>query len=288
MRWPQDARDWPLTDYSRLVVSRPHRWHVQQTGVGPSILLIHGAGGATHSWRDVMPILARQFHVIAVDLPGQGFTQMGGRQRCNLRHMAEDLSHLVRAENWQLTALIGHSAGAAIALEMAATPPFSTMPIVGINPALGNFKGVAGWLFPFMAKVLAMNPLTARIFAATSSAPGRVARLVEGTGSHLDAQGLALYQRLASDRVHVDATLAMMSQWSLDALLRRLGQINNPTLFFAADLDKAVPPETATLAASQMPNARVLSLPGLGHLAHEEAPELVADQILEFLGVVRG
>ena len=50
------------------------RWHVQMMGTGPQVLLLHGAGAATHSWRDVAPLLARDFTVIAPDLPGHGFT----------------------------------------------------------------------------------------------------------------------------------------------------------------------------------------------------------------------
>jgi len=118
MKWPKDADGWPLKDHSRLVLHRPHRWHVQEAGKGDTLLLIHGAGGATQSWRHLFPILARTNHVVAVDLPGQGFTQMGAQQRCGLDHMAEDLLSLVRNQGWQPKAVIGHSAGAAIALRM--------------------------------------------------------------------------------------------------------------------------------------------------------------------------
>jgi len=91
MRWPQDAKDWPLAQYSRQVLHRPHRWHIQEAGEGALILLIHGAGGATQSFRGIFPILAQTNRVIAVDLPGQGFTQLGAQQRCGLDHMSEDL-----------------------------------------------------------------------------------------------------------------------------------------------------------------------------------------------------
>ena len=92
MDWPRDLPNWPNAALSRLVPNRPHRWHVQESGTGPLILLIHGAGGATHSWRDILPDLARNFHVVALDLPGQGFTALGSRQRCGLEMMAEDIA----------------------------------------------------------------------------------------------------------------------------------------------------------------------------------------------------
>ena len=64
--------------YSRQVMHRPHRWHIQEAGKGPLLLLIHGAGGATHSFRSLFPLLAQTSRVVAVDLPGQGFTHKIG------------------------------------------------------------------------------------------------------------------------------------------------------------------------------------------------------------------
>ena len=97
MKWPDDLADWPMADVSRKVLCRPHRWHVQDAGTGDTILLIHGAGGATQSWRGIFPLLAQTHRVIAIDLPGQGFTEIGARGRCGLRHMAEDIAALMES-----------------------------------------------------------------------------------------------------------------------------------------------------------------------------------------------
>lgn len=283
VRWPRDATGWPLTEHSRMVLHRPHRWHVQEAGSGPTLLLIHGAGGATQSWRGLFPLLSADHHVVAIDLPGQGFTQLGGRQRCGLETMSDDIRRLIDSEGWQPDALIGHSAGAAICLRLAQgcdAPP----PVIGINAALGHFKGVAGWLFPVMAKLLALAPFTADLFTRTSATPDQVARLIKGTGSEIGPEGLALYGRLARDRAHVDATLAMMAQWSLDDLLSDLPQIAARTLLIVGESDLAVPPETSRNAAARLPDAGVAALPGLGHLAHEEDPDAVAALIRTHLG----
>lgn len=282
MRWPEDATGWPHAAQSRQILVRPHRWHVQDMGQGPLILLLHGAGGATQSWRDVMPLLAEGHRVIAVDLPGQGFSQSGARGRFGLAPMAQDLASLATDQGWQPDALVGHSAGAALALELARIAPWPHTPIVGINAALANFNGVAGWLFPLIAKALALNPLSAALFAASSKAPGRVERLIAGTGSSLDAEGIALYRRLASDRTHVDATLSMMAQWSLDGLLGSLDSMSNPVLLLTGERDKTVPPDTSAKAAARLPNGQHDSLGPLGHLAHEEAPDLVVARIRRF------
>ncbi len=275
--------DWPHRAASRQIAVATHRWHVQVMGSGPQLLLIHGAGGATHSWRALMPILSQTHTVIAPDLPGQGFTTLGRRNRCGLDAMAEDLAALCAAQDWKPRAIIGHSAGAAIALRMAEILPDPPGAIVAINAALGPFEGVAGWLFPLFAKLLALNPLVPRLFARFSGGPDRTRTLLASTGSALDDIGVRLYARLTSDPAHVDATLAMMSQWNLTGLLSRLPGIAVPALLITSPRDQAVPPATSDRAAARMPDAQVLSIPGYGHLVHEENGAIVADAILPFL-----
>lgn len=279
MRWPKDAHGWPMAEHSRFVLHRPHRWHVQEAGKGRTLLLLHGAGGATQSWRGLFPLLAQDHHVIAVDLPGQGFSQSGARDRLGLVPMAEDLTRLIADQGWQIDTIIGHSAGVPLALETGKPD----QKIVGINGALSTFKGVAGFLFPTMAKLLAALPFTADLFSATASSRESVTRLIENTGSDLKAEDLEFYRRLIKDRSHVDGTLAMMAQWDLDPLLDRLPNIAMQTLLMAGANDRAVPPETSRKAAQKLPNATFELIPDLGHLMHEEDPRQIADRINAFL-----
>jgi len=272
---------------SEQIYCHPHRWHVQRIGEGPQLLLLHGTGGSTHSFRDLAPVLASDFQVIAVDLPGQGLSQLGARQRSGLVPMADDMAALCRAQGWVPFAVIGHSAGAAVALRMAQYLAPETV-IVGINAALGNFKGMAGILFPVMARILAMTPFTSVVFARSIGTSARVRTLLDSTGSRLSDTGVALYRQLLADPNHVDAALLMMAQWSLDGLLQDLGCIHNPVQLIVGERDRAVPPATSDEAARRLPNASVTRFSGLGHLAHEEDPEAIATTILAFLNAVRG
>ncbi|MBN2907705.1 MAG: alpha/beta fold hydrolase [Rhodobacteraceae bacterium] len=283
MDWERDGADWPNRDHSRFVRHRPHLWHIQQAGQGPVVLLLHGTGGASHSWRDVFPLLARHYTVVALDLPGQGFSKMGARQRCGLDGMSQDIAALLAGENLLPDAIIGHSAGAALALRLVrdlARPPKA---IVGINAALENFKGMAGFLFPMMAKMMALNPLSASEVSRWLGTAPNVSQLIGMIGSRLTPEGLALYHRLVADRHHTDATLAMVSQWTLEGLSHDLPGIDIPTLLIVGDADRAVAPETSVKAAARMPRAEVAHFPGLGHLAHEEAPVEVTARIEAFL-----
>lgn len=278
MDWQRDLPGWPLGELSRRISHRPHQWHVQETGTGPLVLLLHGAGASTHSWRGVIPLLARTRHVIALDLPGQGFSHAGTRTRLGLADMTSDIAALCDSEGWRPALVLGHSAGGAIALNLATrltTPAGDPPDIACINAALGRFEGVAGWLFPMLARLLALNPLTATLFTLGADKTARARRLIGGTGSVLSPEGLALYARLIGDRAHVDGTLQMMAQWDVSPLLDRLPAIPNRCLLLAGARDLAVPPATSERAAGRLPRARSLCLDGLGHLAHEEDPERV-------------
>lgn len=251
-------------------------------------MLLHGAGGATQSFRHLAPLLAEHFDVIMLDFPGQGFTRLGTRQRSGLRETTEDVDGLLKAMDASPKLIVAHSAGAAVALSLAETR--NDVAVIGVNPALGRFDGVAGWLFPLLAKLLALNPFVPSLFARLSRATGRVDGLLASTGSRLDPAGTALYQRLIEDRDHVDGTLLMMASWSVDALLDRLPRLSVPVLFLLGARDGAVPNRVAHDAARLLPNAQVQTFPGEGHLLHETAPEAVSGEVVQFaieLGLIQ-
>ena len=276
--------NWPHRAASRHIASRPHLWHVQVMGDGPLLLLLHGAGGATHSWRHLMPILAASYKVVALDLPGQGFTRLGARGRCGVDAMAADIVALCDDQGWHPAAIIGHSAGAAVALRMAELRP--PVVVIGINAALGSFDGTAGWLFPFMAKMLSITPMVPQIFSKLSGTPARVKTLLASTGSDIGADGEAQYLTLIRMAGHVDGTLTMMAQWQLDGLLSRLPAQQAACLLITSDGDKAVPPSVSINAVGKIPQAMHVAIPGFGHLVHEEAAMTVSDIILPYLGRV--
>ena len=281
MRAPPIPADWPYRAASRHIACKPHLWHVQEVGAGPVVLLLHGAGGATHSFRHLIPLLIPQYRIVALDLPGQGLSVLGARGRCGLDPVAEDIAALIRHQGWQPFAIIGHSAGAAIAQRLAEILPLNA--VVGINSALGAFEGVEGWLFPVMAKALALTPFVPSLFSKLAGTPTQVRQLIATTGSTLDEEGLALYLHLMQKPAHVSATLAMMAQWNLTPFLRRLKDQKVPSLLLTASNDRAVPPTVSARAAQVMPNATWHDIAGYGHLVHEEAAELVAAPILAFL-----
>ncbi|MGI4878871.1 MAG: alpha/beta fold hydrolase BchO, partial [Janthinobacterium lividum] len=186
-RWRTDGADWPNREASRFVAAGGVRWHVQVAGDGPVVLLLHGTGAASHSWRDIIPDLARDYTVVAPDLPGHGFSSAIGAP--TLPAMAKAVAALVAELRLEPALVVGHSAGAAIGLRVAIDA--HPVPLVSFNGALLPFPGVAAKLFPAMAKLLFVNPLVPAIFALQARGPGVVAKFLErATGSKIDARGV--------------------------------------------------------------------------------------------------
>ncbi|XBO38521.1 alpha/beta fold hydrolase BchO [Alsobacter sp. KACC 23698] len=278
--WERDGRDWPNREASRFVRAGGLRWHVQVMGEGPPLLLLHGTGAATHSWRSLAPLLAERFTVVAPDLPGHGFTSPFPRGRPSLTGMARAVADLLAELELAPQVAVGHSAGAAIEIRMTLDGAIAPALLVGLNGALLPFGGIAGQLFPPMAKVLFLNPLAPRLFSWAADR-GQVERLLRNTGSKIDERGLELYGRLFRTPGHVAGALGMMANWDLESFERDLGRLATPTLLLVGGNDQAVLPDVSFQVRDRLADSTVKVLRGLGHLAHEEDPAQVAALILE-------
>ena len=154
--------------------------------------------------------------------------------------------------------------------------------VVSLAGALRPYGGdAARWLSP-VAKLLFLNPFTPRLFAWRAGDPDSVARLIRNTGSTIDPAGVGNYRTLVNNPDHVAAALGMMANWDLQPLARDLPKLAVPLLLIAGRNDRTVKAEDNFVTRDLVPGARVEVLPNLGHLAHEEAPEVVAGLILRF------
>jgi magnesium chelatase accessory protein len=276
--WEQDGSDWPNRSASRFVQAGGLRWHVQILGEGPVALLVHGTGAATHSWRDLAPLLARDFKVVAPDLPGHGFTDALPKGRPSLSGMTTALARLLDQLETPPDVVIGHSAGAAILIRMTLDRLIRPRLLVGLNGALLPFGGIAGQLFPPMAKILFVNQMAPRLFAWAADRR-TVERLLRNTGSRIDERGLELYERLFQRPSHVAGALSMMANWDLEAFERDLPRLKTPTLLVVGGSDQAILPDVSFQVRDRLADADVVVLRGLGHLAHEEDPNRVAELV---------
>jgi magnesium chelatase accessory protein len=280
--WKRDGADWPNRSTSRFVAAGDIVWHVQTMGAGPAIFLAHGTGAATHSWRDLMPALARDFTVVGVDLPGHGFTEVPPWRQLSLPAMARDLGTLLGTLGVAPALAIGHSAGAAILARMCLDGLIAPAGLVSLNGAFIPFPGAGGAFFAPLARLLVGLPLLPQLFAWRAKDPRVVARLLTGTGSRLDPAGADLYARLIRNPDHAAAALRMMASWDLAPLLRDLPALGPALLLIVGDADRLIAPADAHKLRALVPGAAIAEMHGLGHLAHEEKPLETAALIAAF------
>ena len=277
LNWEHDGRDWPNRASSRFVTADGLRWHVQVQGSGPAVLLVHGTGASTHSFRDLIPMLAADFTVVAPDLPGHGFSGQPMRQSgFALPSVASVIGALLRQLGLRPILAAGHSAGAAVAIRMALDGLIAPEAIFSLNGALLPFPGIANDFLGPAARFLASSPLTARAVTLLTGSRPSVERLIGSTGSRIDPDGMRLYARLTANAGHVQGALALMANWDLHPLVRDLPRLASDLILVTGSQDGMVPPAQANRVKALLPRAELVSMKGLGHLAHEERPAEIA------------
>lgn len=281
--WEREGRDWPNREASRFVTAGGLRWHVQMAGQGgadrPDLLLLHGTAAATHSWRDLLPLLATRFRVIVPDLPGHGFTDLPAQSRLSLPGMAGSLAALLHALGAKPVLAVGHSAGAAIALRLALDGRIAPHSVVSLNGALIPFAEKHAAFFTRAARMLVGLPFVPSLFAWRASNRAVAERLLQDTGSRIEPRGVELYTRLFRHSSHVAAALGMMANWDLVPLLHDLPRLRPRLFLVVGSQDRSIPPQQAERVRARLPSARIVTMPGLGHLAHEEKPKETAELI---------
>ncbi len=280
--WERDGRDWPNRECSRFVEAGGVRWHVQVMGSGPVLLLVHGTGAATHSWRDLAPLLAASFTVVAPDLPGHGFSRMPATDRMSLPGMSAALAALLRSLAVAPAMAAGHSAGAAILARMCLDGAIAPAALLSLNGAFLPPSGGVAQLFSPMARLMARVPIVPQVFAWHVADRRVVENLMRGTGSSIDGRGMDQYARLMRRPGHAAAALAMMANWDLRPLERDLPRLRPKLLLVVGGNDRSIPPDASRRVAARVPGASVVALPGLGHLAHEEDPQAVSEIMTRF------
>jgi magnesium chelatase accessory protein len=280
--------DWPHRAHSRSITAGGLDWHVQCLGHGPTLLLLHGSGGSAHSWAPMLPALAAHATVVAPDLPGHGWTRGTGHQQLGLPEVARALQALLQALALPAPCMVvGHSAGAALALRWALSqaqrPPQA---LLGFNPSLVAPPAVYTRLLgPLVTPVITSSPVAALV-SGWGIRAGLVRRLLDSTGSRLEREQQARYETLFSLPEHVRGTLGFMAAADLDSLMAQASPLAPRCHFVLGETDAWVPAAPLRrLIARALPEAGVEAWAG-GHLLHEVEPERATATVLGRLATV--
>jgi magnesium chelatase accessory protein len=282
VNWKSLGHSWPNHQYSQFVKLDGMNWHVQTAGSGARILLLHGTGATTHSLADIFNILSQTNEVMALDLPGHGFTSRMYNGSPTLPSISAEIVKLLDKLSFQPDLIVGHSAGAAIAVTMTSHSPINPDKLVSINGAFYPFPGFAGQIFPMAARMLFVNPFVSHFFAFSASSRSRVEGLIDSTGSKLNERNLEYYQRALQSADHVEGTLAMMANWELEPVADQLKNLQLPFLQIIGDKDGTIEPSMSLKTQKLVEGSKREVFKGYGHLVHEETPQTVARSIKTF------
>lgn len=272
---------WPNADHSQFVKSGSLTWHVQRFGnpEAPVILMIHGTGGSTHSMAPLAAQFAQHYQIVIPDLPGHGFTAQASSRLYTLPAMASAVSHLLSMLDVEPQIVIGHSAGAAIAIQMALRNEVTPKTIFGLNAALEPIEGNA--ILSPLAKALFVNPLVPRLVSFQARHTALTKSLLGNTGSNLTEELKRYYDVLLANPDHIAGALGMMANWDLKPLIAELPSLNVPLCLIANTGDKMVPSRVSKKTAATAKTARYVEIPRGGHLYHETDPAPLAGLITD-------
>lgn len=263
--------------------------YVDSGGEGPPVVLLHGLSSWIGFWEHQFPALAKNHRVLALDLPGYGAS---GRPDAPYTPSwyARIVAAWMTAIGLHSAAIVGHSMGGQIALELALRDPARVQALVLSAPSgIERFQPThATWMERYWTERRALESTEQELrFAFTELAFGRVDAGVE---------------RLLRERVQMRGTPELVGtslavSRSVGGMLRepvwqRLGDIGAPTLIvFGAD-DRMIPNpmftggrprQVAEAARNAIPSSELVIVPKAGHTVHHDAPDVFNDAVEHFL-----
>lgn len=279
--------DWPNRQFSRRVSADGLDWHIQTAGQGPLVVLLHGTGASAHSWAPMWPLLTPHAQVLAIDLPGHGYTRGADYERLDLASIAAQLDVLLEVLGMPAPTLFaGHSAGFPLALRWSLLGRHRPPALVGFAPSLVPPPPAYAMVFGPLINPLATSWPMASLLAATVGPSGLVDRLLDSTASILGETQRRHYRTLFADSAHVRGAMNFMAAADLPVLLEDAAGLATSMHLVVGDFDAWVPPEPLLQVIRRyLPQARVERW-NAGHLMHETEPERAARVILETLGRV--
>jgi pimeloyl-ACP methyl ester carboxylesterase len=273
----------------RLIEVAGHDAYVVDAGSGPCILLLHGYGDSCQGWRRVIPALATDHRVIAIDLPGFGRSRRPRSSGGLIDHYSVFFSELAATMGVEHATVVGHSLGGAVALTLALEQPNAIDRLALIAPAgLGDappwwWHAIAGTYVNWQAMLQLPNPLAKGVIRGTMRSfltqrlvydPRQLEHLIE---DFVDKHGgrKQLAELIGTGR-------SLISGYDGSLLERARRGLPMPVSVIWGSQDRLADPAHAGAFAASVPHAEVHLLERCGHYPQMEFPMRVNELLREF------
>lgn len=248
------------------------------TGEGPPVVLGHSFLASSDMWAPQVPALAERYQVINIDARGHGASGTASRS-FTLYEMVDDVVAVLDAVGVERAIWAGLSVGGMVALRAALEVPSRVGGLVLLDTDAGP-EGLGKRL-----KYAALAAAARRVGVAPVSR--QVTRIMFGPTTLRTKAALVEEWRQRFASVDVPSALhALRAISGRDDLLARLQQIAVPALVIVGEEDRALPPSRSRRLTAGLREARLVEIPGAGHLATLEQPERVTEEMLALLDEV--
>jgi 4,5:9,10-diseco-3-hydroxy-5,9,17-trioxoandrosta-1(10),2-diene-4-oate hydrolase len=260
------------------------RIHYQRAGSGRPLLLLHGLVGSARNWRRNISFLSRDSSVYAIDLFNMGESERVPGLDAGLEATADRLAAFMNALGLDEADIAAHSHGGAVAMMFAARHPNRVRRLILFAPAnpfcdLGN-QLIHFYQTPFGIWFGRRIPSLPRMLKATS-----LSRMY-GDPSRVSLDALEGYTKGLHVPGTMDHVLQIVQRWFVDMGLLRsalTGLVAKPTLLIWGDRDRAVGLNSARELQRTLPQSSLMILPGVGHIAFEEMPDICNQAMRDWL-----
>jgi pimeloyl-ACP methyl ester carboxylesterase len=264
----------------------PVKLFYEEKGRGKPLLLIHGFGASTYTWRRIAPALAEHHRVIAVDLKGFGQSDKPFDTRYSVFDQAELLKQLIIDNNLRDLTLVGHSFGGGVALVLALD---EDPRLKGRITRLALLDTIAyPQDIPVFFRMLDMpvvSHLGVRMVPPTVQT--RIAlRIAYLDNSKIEDEEVKTYAaplRTAAGKHAIIHSARQIMPERLEEISDRYKSIGLPTLIAWCDQDRIVPLDVGLKLRRTIPKAQLEIIEGCGHMPQEEQPGATLRVIRDFL-----
>lgn len=262
---------------SRRPHPEPCRIHVLEMGAGEPLLLVHSIGQSIYTWRSLMPLLAAQYRVIAVDLPGFGHSDRPISLNYSMDEMAHVLLCIMDALSLSETHLLGMGMGGLYAMHTLAKAPDRFKKVIALAPT-----GVTKQ----MPKKLRRMEGAFGFFARESFSKKDFARdlpLFYYDGTLCTEEVIDQYYLTSDDFASRQAIMYAIRNLDEDAVRQSMAHCTHELLVLWGEEDRMAPLDLLFERKKYIPNGVYHSIRNAGHHLHEEKAEVLAEVIDRYL-----
>jgi pimeloyl-ACP methyl ester carboxylesterase len=287
---PQGRSEWLDIDWrehQRWVMVEDRPINTIELGEGPPIVFVHGLSGCWQNWLEQLPVLAREHRVVALDLPGFGYSPMPARS-ISIAGYARLLDGLLTELGVDAAAVVGNSMGGFIGAELAISFPERVERLVLISAA-----GISTYRDPRTSRAMPALRRLDRVLAATTAwavssaeVTMRRPRLRDATFWIAAAHPSRLPGPLVAEQIRGAGKPGFLD--GLKAIVdydvrERLPEIACPTLIVWGNRDRLVSVRDADVFAELIGDSRKVVFEDTGHVAMLERPRAFNSLLREFL-----